>query len=120
MLDWILLNISVNISHVTWFWLVAGCIATWRITSIIHVEGIAAPIRRFFGGVHDSEGNIKYNPLQILGRQTTFFAELFSCFWCLSVWIGAAVTIIVFICPYILLPFVMSAVAIILEKIWDT
>lgn len=97
-------------------WLPIGFLATWRLTSIIHIEGIADPIRNFFGAIHDKDGNIHYLPLNIFGKEVSFFAELLSCFWCLSVWIGMLVLILILVFPWVLIPFALSTVAIILEE----
>lgn len=110
----------VDLGNINWFWLVIGFLATWRITSIIHVEGIAQPIRALFNGKSDINGNIRYEPIKFLGTKITFFAKLMSCFWCLSVWVGLLVTILILVFPYILIPFSLSTIAIIVERLWDT
>ena len=109
----------VDLENINWFWIVIGFLATWRLTSIIHVEGIASGIRAFFNGHEDEEGTIHYLPINILGRRITFFAKLLSCFACLSVWVGLLVTALILVFPWILLPFALSTVAIIVERLWD-
>ena len=106
----------VDLENINWFWLVVGFLATWRLTNIIHWEGIAAPIRKIFGGNSDKEGNIHYEPLYIFKWRVTFFAKLLSCFMCLSVWVGILVTILVLVFPWILIPFALSTIAIIIEE----
>ncbi len=117
----------VDLENINWFWLVIACLAAWRLTNILFWEEIAVFIRKLFGGYvsieKDEDGVVhetfKYRPLRILGKDVEFFAKLWSCFWCLSVWVSIGVTVIVLVFPYLLLPFAISAVAIIVEKNWD-
>lgn len=109
----------VDLGNINWFWLLTGSLAAWRLTNIIHWEGIAAPIRKFFGGNSDKEGNIHYEPLYIFGKRVTFFARLLACFQCLSVWVGILTTILILVFPWILIPFAVSAIAIIVERFLD-
>lgn len=88
-------------------WLVVAFIATWRITSIIQREEIFSFLRRWLG-VEDINGYELY--------PDTFFGKLISCFWCVSVWVGLACTIILLIFPYILIPFALSGVSIWIDE----
>lgn len=93
------------------FWLVVGSLAAWRLTNIAHWEKIFRPVRRLFDIREDDEGRFIY--------PDTFFGKLWSCFWCLSVWVSLGVTIVILVFPWVLLPFAISAVAIIIEKVWE-
>jgi hypothetical protein len=107
------------LENINWFWLIIAGLAAWRLTNIIHWEGIAAPIRKIFGGHYDKDHDVVYEPLRIFGKEVMFFASLMSCFWCLSVWVSMLVIILVLVFPWILLPFAISAVAIIIERLWN-
>lgn len=52
-----------------------------------------------------------------------FLEGLFSCVWCLSVWVGAILTLSAIIDKtvtiYLMLPFALSAIAVLLEQITD-
>lgn len=107
------------------FWFVVGCLAAWRLTNILHWEEIAYPIRRIFGAftdVDEESGHevVKYRTFTVWGKEIAFFAKLWSCFWCLSVWVSFAVITLILVFPWVLLPFAISAVAIIIERFWDT
>lgn len=84
-------------------WFIVAALATFRITSIIHHEEIAAPLRTYFGGQF---------LLEEWSYPETFMGKLLSCYWCISVWIGAFCSILVYIRPEVLLPFALSTVAI--------
>lgn len=98
------------------FLVIVTGLATWRITSIIQKEKIFEPIRKWLG---EKEISTEIAPGNIISytESTTFISELVSCFMCLSVWIGLACTILLFVYPYILMPFFLSAVAIIIN-VW--
>jgi len=90
------------------FWSVVAVLAAWRLTSILHSERIARPFRKLFGV--SEEGELWRYP-------DTFWGYLISCFWCLSVWVSVFVLMVVFLCPYLLLPFALSAGAILLNSL---
>jgi hypothetical protein len=60
-------------------------LATWRIASLLTKEAgpfhVFMKIRKMTGIIHDADGNVLVIPDQ-------FFAGIFSCVWCSSVWIG--------------------------------
>lgn len=88
-------------------------LAVWRLTSIVHSEKIAGFIRRLAGGMETEGGGIVY--------PDTFFGNLFSCFWCLSVWCAAIIVGISFV-PYVnILNIILasSGIAIIIRLILD-
>lgn len=82
-------------------------LAVWRITSIVYEEKIAEPIRRLMG--YDG-----------FSYPDTFLGNLFSCYYCLSVWIGIFSTVIWYYYPYLLYPFAFSAGAVILYDLGNT
>jgi hypothetical protein len=85
-------------------------LATWRLTSIIHREGIARFVRRLAGGKWDST-------LEVTEYPDNFVGELFSCFWCLSVWVALLCTLTYFIFPPVLYILAASTVAILIERL---
>jgi len=82
-------------------WLVLGALATWRITSIILYERIFNSFRVLVEKRFTKDGLVGY---------------FFSCFWCFSVWVGATVSLLIIFCPYLLVPFGLSAVSIFLQR----
>lgn len=89
------------------FWLIVGGLATWRLTSILHEEEIAAPVRKAIGIVEYSDESPSY-----WTYPDTFIGKMFQCFWCLSVWVGGAITLLLHIFPRLSLPFALSSLAI--------
>lgn len=89
-------------------WLVIAALASWRIASILHREGIMRPLRRLFG-IYEKDGVVFY--------PDTFFGELLGCLWCLSVWTALGTTLLLFIFPYVLLPFAFSSIAILIDRV---
>lgn len=90
------------------FWFLVLSLASFRLTYIAHSETILDEVRKSLGGNKSETGIWEY--------PDTFFGNLLSCFWCLSVWISFIVWIIYVIYPPILVPFAISAVAIILYE----
>lgn len=87
-------------------WIIAT-LAAWRLTSILHREEIAQPIRGWVG-ITEEDG--------MLTHPETFLGKLFGCFWCLSVWCSALCFLVALYEPYILLPFAISTFVIFLEE----
>ena len=90
-------------------------LACWRLTSLINTESgpynILARFRHVVGIEIDKFG-------QPYGKNQ--FAEMFSCSWCLSVWIGLLLGVTYYFWRdvwWIALPLALSAVAIIIERI---
>ena len=89
-------------------------LTTWRLSSLLVNEGgpwdVFADIR-YLSGVRYDQYSIPYGD--------GFLAKLFSCVWCISVWVGAGVTLLYFLFPTVMLwlylPFALSAGAIITE-----
>lgn len=94
-------------SKVNGFWLLIAGLATWRISNILTAEKIAEPLREQLGIV-DMEGYVD--------APDTFLAGVFSCLWCMSVWVGLAATITLLLVPEALLPFAFSAIAILVDR----
>lgn len=91
-------------------YLLVGILATYRLTSLLHRE--AGPFNMFvwvrerFGIIHDVLGFPH-------GYPDTMFGKLFECFWCLSVWSGTGVAVVLLLGGWwILLPFALSGGAI--------
>lgn len=65
--------------------LLVYCLAVWRIANLfVNEDGpgfMFRHIREFTGIEHDNDGRV----FQIPDR---FFAQLLSCMWCASVWVG--------------------------------
>lgn len=89
-------------------WLLIATLSVWRLTSIIHTERIARVVRKLFGV--DETGELWIYP-------DTFFGYLISCFWCLSIWVGLAVAVLLILLPYVLLPFALSGGAILINRL---
>lgn len=89
-----------------WLWVVVAVLAAWRITSVLNQERIGYLFRRLFG-------------FEIMGEEEampdTFFGHLIACFWCLSFWVSVVVVGLLLVFPYALLPFAISAGAILLH-----
>ena len=64
-------------------------LATWRLASLLYDE--AGPwqlfncVRGLFGIKHDEDGPVSY--------PSTFFGDIFQCFWCVSLYVAAAVCV---------------------------
>ena len=95
-----------------WVWFLVAVPATWRLTHILYSERIAKGIRSFFKIGHDANG-------QVVSWPDTFFGHLLGCSWCLSVWVGALFTLMIYVAPVVLLPFALSAASIWIEEWMD-
>lgn len=89
------------------FWGIAGFLAVWRITNIVQKEEIAAPVRKAVGIVETNEEDPDY-----WIYPDNFIGKVFHCFWCGSVWVAGLVTLILILCPPLVLLFALSAAAI--------
>lgn len=95
------------------FWLVVWMLSVWRIASIITREEIGKPLRTLVGIV-----TIRLPT----GEEThevpdTFLGYLFSCLWCMSVWVALLLVVPVILIPPALLPFAASTGAILLDRL---
>lgn len=81
--------------------LIVAALATWRITSMIIWD--KGPFDLFW----------KTRSWAVRHHQT---AQLFSCPYCLSVWIGALVTAVMLVYWWVLIPFALSGVTVIIER----
>ena len=91
-------------------YLIIGVLATYRVTSLF--QGEVGPfdmfvwIRKRFGIVHDHLGFPH-------GYPDTMFGKLFECFWCLSIWVGTGVSVMLALgLWWLLLPLALSGGAI--------
>lgn len=78
-------------------------LATWRLAHILNEEKIAEGLRKKLGE-KEVEGLYEY--------PDTFFANLISCFRCLSVWAAAAAVLLYLVYPPITWIFAASTLAI--------
>lgn len=93
------------------FWLVVAGLATWRITNIIQREEIASPIRKNLG-VFEPDGEDPDHWIY----PDSFVGKVLHCFWCGSVWVAGAITLLCFMFPPLILPFAISALAILVNN----
>ena len=92
-------------------------LAAWRISNMFVVEkgpfNLFWKIREWAGIQHNGEGEPFAYP-------ETFFAQLISCVWCMSVWVGAAWAVTWFLLPVVTLKvavvFALSAGAILIDN----
>lgn len=91
-------------------------LATWRITSLLVSEmgpGNILEKLRYWLGVRYDESLHRY------GQNVV--AEAFTCVWCLSVWVGLALTVAFWLWPVVIgwvaMPFALSAAAIVIDKL---
>lgn len=90
--------------------LVVGSVATWRITYMLLYE--SGPFR-IFRSLRQRLG-VMYHPDDD-NVMVSYRWEITTCMYCLSVWVGAAVTLLLWWrqqAVWLLLPFVFSAAAI--------
>jgi hypothetical protein len=108
------LSQSLNdlLSQPLWLRLIVAALATWRLSSLLVNKNEAGPanllhrIRDWAGAYELGEDD---EPITSLGK-------LFSCVWCMSVWVGAALAVIAITpCWALLIPFALSAVAILIN-----
>jgi len=91
-------------------------LATWRLSSLLVNEDgpweIFARMRTMVG--------IRYNE-QSLPYATTALSELFTCVFCMSVWMGFLLTAVYWLSSkwtiLIMSPFALSAIAVIIERV---
>lgn len=90
-------------------------LATFRIASLLVKEtgplGVFAKLRRGMGVTVNEYSQPEGNG---------FLGELFSCMWCMSVWVGLGWTVSYYLVPsltyWIALPFALSTVAIVISE----
>lgn len=108
--------LSLHMPEPLWVWILVAGLAAFRLASIIHSEKIAAPIRRLFGvienEIHQFGHGDPFEPIY----PDTFFGHLLECFWCVSVWAAFGVTVVLIVWPWALIPFAVSALAILFRK----
>ena len=100
---------DINIAY-----LIIAVLATYRLASLLmHEVGpgkILTKFRSLFGIIHDSMGHPH-------GYPETVFGKLFECYYCLSVWVGAIVTLAMVLgLWWLMLPLALSGGAILCVK----
>jgi len=93
-------------------------LTTWRVSAMLSYEAgpwdLFLRLRATLGIEHDADGAVTGFPMRLLPR-------LFSCVWCLSIWVGAIFAVSYWlapdICRWLALPFALSAGAIIVERV---
>ena len=93
-------------------------LTTWRLSAMLSYEAgpwdVFLRLRASLGIEHDADGAVTGYPMRFLPR-------LFSCVWCLSVWVGAILAVSYWLAPemcrWLAMPFALSAGAIIAERI---
>jgi hypothetical protein len=87
-------------------------LATWRVTSLfVHEAGpwdVFVRVRDLMGFEHD-EGHV-------IGTPQGFWGGLFSCVWCLSMWVAPVIGILFLIAPVIVFVIALSSLAILIDK----
>lgn len=84
--------------------------AVWRLTHMVWAEKIMRPVRYLFGERIDKGTGMESYPSNLWGY-------LINCFLCLSVHISILVTVTLVICPIVILPFALSGLAILIQKV---
>lgn len=92
------------------FWFIVAGLATWRVTNIIQKEEIASPIRKSLGVVEPDGEDPDY-----WIYPDDFWGRVLHCFFCGSIWIAGAITMLCLIFPPLILPFAISALAIMIK-----
>lgn len=91
-------------------------LATWRISAMLSYEDGPGFI---FKKLRQALGFLYYDNDDTVVEPDTFLGSLFGCVWCLTVWIGIVIWISYILWPdviYPLVPFALSAGAIIVER----
>lgn len=97
--------------------LVVFGLATWRMASLLAEESgpfdVFMKMRKLSGIIHDPDKIVAMIP-------DNFFAQMISCVWCNSIYIGAFwATMLYFlpeVSPYLAFPLALSAITIICQK----
>ena len=90
-------------------------LATWRLTSLLNAESGPYNILtrlRYLIGVRYNDHSEPYGKNQV--------AEMILCTWCLSVWVGLILGITYYFWRdfwWVMVPFSLSAVAIVIERL---
>jgi len=91
-------------------------LAAWRISSLLTNEFGPRKILerfRFWLGVRYDGNLTRYGENEL--------AELFTCIWCLSAWVGMGITLLFWIAPgvttWLAMPFALSAAVILVDKV---
>lgn len=90
--------------------------ATWRISSLLVNED--GPVQMFTR--LRALAGVRYNGETFQREASNIVAGAFTCIWCMSVWVGAALTVAYWQFPativWLCLPLALSAGAILIDK----
>jgi len=96
------------------FELLIMVLATWRLASMFVSEDgpfdVFRRIRSLFGVTHHDDGSVNQIPDKTLPK-------LFTCMWCMSVWMAGAVYGLWIVCPVIVWILGLSTGGIIVERV---
>jgi len=92
-----------------WLRLLIAALATWRLSSLLVNSREQGP-GKLLHKIRDWAGAYE---LGTDDEPITSLGSLFSCVWCMSIWVGTALAVIAITpCWALLIPFALSAVAI--------
>lgn len=105
------------------FYVIVATIAAWRISYLIGIDDgpfdIFEIVRVYFGVYAKEEFETPRYQEEETGIKE-FFGRLIECVYCNSIWTGTLFAVLLFLFPvttfYVLLPFVISAGAIFIDK----
>lgn len=91
-------------------------LATWRISSLLVGEmgpgNVFEKMRYWLGVRYDADKN---------RHGSNMVAEVFTCVWCLSIWVGVIIAVAFLLIPntttWLAMPFALSAAAIVVDKV---
>jgi hypothetical protein len=95
------------------------CAAVWRVSALLTRErgpfDLFLKLRGWAGISADDEGR------PLTWNESNFWASLFSCAWCASVWLGTLATIGLWLAPsetvWLSMPLAISAAAILMDRL---
>ena len=106
----------INLDELSTVDFVLMTLATWRLTRLFVYDNITQFIREQFFDVMKTEKGYTLEKPKVGPRRT--MADLFSCPWCMGVWVAAVVIFFYLITPYatyIVMLLALSAVATFLQ-----
>lgn len=94
-------------------------LATWRISSLLISEHgpwhIFERLRALVG--------VQYHPETFERIASSMLSEMFTCIWCMSVWVGILLTVAYYLLPqvtiWLMLPLALSTAALAINRVID-